>query len=607
MYVELKEVGWMTPQELLHELETLTHTGRVRYMIEIGRRVAAGEPDAPDLLNTLRRMEQGDFFRRFMALQSCHGSRDGTHALRALSDPSRKIRGLAIGLLPLLGSPEQVLTGLVGTTDKIRRILFFRLRKAGRENIIEAFQAGQPPVETVGTWVELRRQAILEPETTIAATLQHIQALNGPDYRVLGEAITVMSALYRHFPDQVLELAKALMKHFSIASLIILQKVLELRPNEVADLVLSTSDRANLNFKPVLQRLDNERLLRLYHEHNNVIPQSYTGGWLRWLTVEQRWAIYATGGRGWQQPGGEISIELLRWLPADLRIPEARRSLALAALANVPALRLPYAGLLPWSEARDFLNPYLSDPDPDLRVLAHKALAEATRYYRSHLDELLHIIRARKNEQDPIRLAMIAGLADIPPTTWQGQQLIELGGVIREALNAADLSYATAARVEGLVIKLLPFQPAWAAEWLATLVGERGQISAYNLEARLTEADVRRIAPLLLPVLQSWANREREGQLVQFAQSLRRRLSVFDDLVTLLLSLMETTRTSYVASTIMTLIARFRRDLVPNLIPELIKKDPSWATLAPVYNYLHRWRQDLLTPFPGSTNLHGSL
>src|SRR5260370_4733192 len=94
----------MTAAQLLSELETLPHTARIRRMVELGHS-AAHDPEFAAILTTL---EQGDFYERFLALHSCFGSHDGAHVLRALTDPSRIIRGTAISLTVLACDEEQL-------------------------------------------------------------------------------------------------------------------------------------------------------------------------------------------------------------------------------------------------------------------------------------------------------------------------------------------------------------------------------------------------------------------------------------------------------------------------------------------------------------------
>ena len=65
------------------------------------------------------------------------------------------------------------------------------------------------------------------------------------------------------------------------------------------------------------------------------------------------------------------------------------------------------------------------------------------------------------------------------------------------------------------------------------------------------------------------------------------------------------TKTQYIASGILQLIARQFRAELPVLIPALVREDPSWITQGTVLDFLHRHRQDLLTPFLGQRAYRG--
>jgi hypothetical protein len=91
-------------------------------------------------------------------------------------------------------------------------------------------------------------------------------------------------------------------------------------------------------------------------------------------------------------------------------------------------------------------------------------------------------------------------------------QLNNLSQIIEDALNAADLSHGTASSIEYLICAILPFHPGWSTEELEKLVKNRGQLHCYNLGDRLSDADIVRIAPILLPVLKAWEIRELPSQ-----------------------------------------------------------------------------------------------
>src|SRR5258708_17518585 len=120
----------MTRDELLDQLEALSHVERVRAMIALGRR---GDAEARELIAAL---EHGDFYEHFLALYSCFGSRDRPYVLRALADPSRLIRGLA-ARLAVGGLDDQHATPASAHLSPVmRKPLLSHLRRARRQTVV---------------------------------------------------------------------------------------------------------------------------------------------------------------------------------------------------------------------------------------------------------------------------------------------------------------------------------------------------------------------------------------------------------------------------------------------------------------------------------------
>ena len=80
----------VTPEQILGELERLNHQGRVRRMIELGRQAADTGPDSSSIIASIKALEAGDFFWRFMALQTCCGSRDAAMPYVQFRTPRKK-------------------------------------------------------------------------------------------------------------------------------------------------------------------------------------------------------------------------------------------------------------------------------------------------------------------------------------------------------------------------------------------------------------------------------------------------------------------------------------------------------------------------------------
>ncbi|MHB8624839.1 MAG: hypothetical protein ACYDBJ_00625 [Aggregatilineales bacterium] len=611
----------MDTNTFLQELETLTHDQRMRRMVEVGKQ-ARSDTSATEVAKAL---EHGGVYERRLALTSCFGSRDGEHVLRALADSSRTVRSLAITLVSLVCDDDQAQTALASLVPKSQKWLIRKLIDRKRKVPVDAHlsalaaqQAAQLPellgygsselvarhlpavFERVGR-AAVRRLACYHPRLILETLRHYAETITQRDQRLIQLAKVVIPFTAPRHPVLTLLFVKALARYV-LPTEFDLRELARHASNELVDFALNVADGVPIDLNLVARRLDMGQLIQWIERGYGY---SVNLRWFTRLIPAHRAEMYAILARVWQNQDGIISIWLVGALPRDLREQEARRHLALPILATRPKERLPYTAFLPWEQAHAELTPYIGDPDPELRIAALSALTNTVRYQRAALPELLIMIHARRNEQDPVRRAMLSGLAALPPGIWRTEHLDTLGQIIRQALDAADLSVMTAQYVEVLVVALLPRHTQWSATWLATLVEERGRVSLYNLENRLSYQDVRRIAPVLLPVFETWARHEREVHLVSAAQSFGRRLSAFEGLLNLLERYMRETPHYHTALAILSLIAKHDSGRAISLIPALIQEDASWGTQAVVYLYLHHKRQDLLTPFLGQHAYRG--
>lgn len=605
----------MTPEQLLQECEKLTYVARWHLMVELGKLAVS---DA-SVRHTIAMLAQGDTYQRLLATQSCYGSRNATQALQALVDPSRSIRSLALRIVALICSDDELQSVLDTVPLDLKETLLRYLSKQRRQNVMDVYLetlaarqddalqrllsfgsrevamrhfgqiAGQ--LDIVG-WKRLaRRHSSLIVEhlrTRVAAT----EAL---DPRLILQMNAVLPSLIRYAPDQALDVVRTRGMYVPLERLK-LQALVCRRPHEMADVLLHADEQSrDLNFNPIARRLDTERLLTLFTQHQDVINK----GCFVKLRPEQRLAVYTVCERGWRDAESVLPYHIVAVLPTEQRLQEGRRHLALPALVTRPQQQLPYAAFLPWDEALTWLNTPLRSPDASLRSVALKALIAATRYQRTHLVDALQLVCNRRNEQDLVRREMLSALADLPHGIWQTEHLTDLAQIIQDALNATNLSRPTAQAMERLVVHLFPFHPEWSASRMAILYSKRGQINIYKLDNYLSAADIRRLAPLLLPILEAWQRRESEGLLIAMAIALGRRLRSFDELADLLEVTLNQTLVPSIASSILHLFWEHQRVRTYLLIPKLLQQDKSAITLQAVYTYLHLYRQDLLTHFLG--------
>lgn len=303
----------------------------------------------------------------------------------------------------------------------------------------------------------------------------------------------------------------------------------------------------------------------------------------------ERWS------RAAQAIDGTISPDVLAFLPHDLREREAHRHLsACPALSSKPDRRLIYARLLSFTEAKQVLAPFLGHPEGDERAKAQRILIATVQLDRGAVAETIASTKARKFEQDPVRRAMLEALAILPIARFRPEHLESAGGVVQDALDAADLSSITASAVERWVVRLFRVDGSWGARWLAKLLAVRGSISTYGLGDGLTKGEAERLAPALDELARAWATRERAGAVISLAQSLGIRLHVVTPLLDALERLARELPFASVAAASLGLLREHDRPRFARLVPELLREDRSCILLPSIAHHVSLSRQDLL-------------
>jgi hypothetical protein len=590
----------------------MTDPDRVRQVVEHGRRSVSD----PRLAAALAALGGGSFSERRLALMACHGSRDGAHVQRATADPSAWIRGLAIRSVPVLCDDDQAVAVLESLDPRRRLRVAARLARRRRRGVIDRFVARGTARRrelleilpfasgaTVSSHLDLfddgsdqdwKRLASHHPEMAVRRLLEQVRAAGTPDHRLVWLVGGVSQRLAKHGSSAALELLRALAASVPPSDLD-LQRLLPIHAPAVADIVLASRDDARLSFGPAVDRLDGHRLaalaFRLPGARRDITRR------FRHLSPETRDLVYRAVGVAWRTTDGSLDLEIVRWLPRPAREQEALRHLELPALVTQPARRLPYVSLLGWDRALGELASELGSPDPDLRILAVASLVSSVRHQRERAPDLIEFLRRRRHEQDPVRAAFLGSLAGLPPATWQPEHLPGLSGVVRDALDASDLSQPSAAALAELAARLFQRQPEWAAATLADLARERGYLDVHDLGSRISDRHLDHLVPRLLPVLQAWNGRSRELQVVQAARSLGRRLRASPELGELLERLLLTTRSSAAASGCLALLRRHQPERFAGAAVRLLRKDESAILLGAVADHVSQDRQDLLWPF----------
>lgn len=590
--------------DLLAALLPLSNHERVQRVVALGQR-AGGDPRAAQLLAALA---EGDAYQRRLALKACYRSRDGAMVLRLINDESRLVRGAARKLVALCCDDDQALRALqecfpVRQHLPILKGLSARGRTAPIDGfldwlsqqhadsaltdtlpfgsaacVLRHFAAAQRRPSPV-LWLRLLS---LQPERVADMLEQRTAALPAgghPDSELRWLLNLLLLGLAGALPERALAVCAALCSRGVPLPSEVLTALIQRIPGPAFDLYLQHQQRlGGASFERVVPRLGLPRILQAL-AHNPLLLGA-PDLWFKGLDAEEREAVL----RAWlailpQHPGygevlirhldptrhaaerertfqgwrearqdaeGVIGLAALQRLPQDLQRREARRHLeAVPALATRPAVRLRYCSLLPWAEAAAVLQLYIGHPEGEVRGGAVALLLTIAGQEPERVPEALRMVQARKNEQDPVRQAMLHALNSWPRPVWQAEHLPAVAQIVRDALDAADLSNTSAQAAELLVLRTFHLDGAAGARWLATLMKERGTIYNPRLGTFLTDEDVRCGGASLLAVARAWAAREREPQLIAFCQSLGARIGLVAGLCDLIIEVIERAPVGY--------------------------------------------------------------
>jgi cellulose synthase operon protein C len=581
-----------------------THRHRVQGAIARARRGAIDEPS--------------DVAGRRLAGAATFGDRDGARALQLIGDDSRRVRGVALVVAPLACDDDQATAALrVAWSIRGERPLLRRMARRGRTAAIDAFLDG---LAADGQLRDLIDDLPFGSEAAVRRHLAHALerpsrrfwdgvALGHPGVfgelvlarwgAAAGEADPVTRQLTdRHHgrlaervPEAAAALAELLLARGIEPAKPVWTELLRRRPRDTVELAIRfaarlpagvLAHRARQLAPELLARIAGEapellgdfgpRVRTMSPDRQRALADAWLaasqrfpvhgGHLLRYLpdTAErdaayQRWSLAA------RDTDGVIATPLIAALPIELAAREAARHVReVTVLAIDPARRLRgIARYLPWAELEPALRDQLGHPDGDLRAVA---LAELLANPGVYPDEpalaarALELVVARKFEQDPVRFAMLETLALWPRRVWRAEHLPAVARAIRDALDAADLSVATAAAAQRLITRLFGVDARWAATQLATAIKERGALYDPNLGAKLSDADLVAAAPQLCAIAKTWATQERAPWLIGFASGLGARLTLVTGLDQLLAHARDATPHEYIAQQLTEILAR---------------------------------------------------
>jgi hypothetical protein len=416
----------MDISNILQQCQPLTHSGRVKHMIELGRK-SRTDIATKDLISTL---SAGSLYEQLLSLETCYRSRDITIAFQALSSSSKHLKKRAINAIILLGTNDELLAALnsvpiylqIQTIRRVRHLRPSRKRPQVIERYLKKLETDDASLFkslfTLGsktlvekhlpnfidhfTLVDWSRLAKYHPDTA-QTKIREWTARVEPEDPLLTRVGNSLLTRWLSKPETV-SYAFELYKTKSVKQKIpqttkktLLGYLFARRPKQTVEMILGSEERipdilSALGYN--LSKLPLPEFVALIERYPEVAPS-----WNNHRTTSQQlFAVFKKSPKAWRDEDGGIDSKLLSKLPAEVRIPEARRNLKLRKFDAEPNDRLFYIALLPWDEAIELQKLFIQPSDASIRGNALRCQIEAAKYEEAHLGDALQLVLARKNE-----------------------------------------------------------------------------------------------------------------------------------------------------------------------------------------------------------------
>lgn len=318
----------------------------------------------------------------------------------------------------------------------------------------------------------------------------------------------------------------------------------------------------------------------------------------------RRGALFEAGIASLSTERIEWPTALLEVLPEGLRDREAARMLGLQRAGKEASWRRTLLGHRSIEEARPALEQEGRSATAADRGEAHAALVRATARSRRGMAQTLAWLQRIRNEQDPVRLAVLGALAQVPGNRFDDPQALD--AVVSPIFDARDTSYATRNAAATIAKRLMianataPRSPMFelGVSLLSRLAGQGGTLDLPVLHPNLPRGAEGPIVEALMPWLEADGARQRVLGITRLWVALGRRAWEVPSLQRLVERLIWEGRKDDASH----LAERWIEDprTRDERVRALIDRDRSALYLSGVFRHCHRRRQQrLLERFRG--------
>ncbi|MCJ1444162.1 MAG: hypothetical protein MMC23_004663 [Stictis urceolatum] len=598
----------MDVHNFLKEVEGLSHSERVVRMVHLGRD-AVDDQSARTLITQLWK---GNKYEEYLALYTCHGTRDVSFAMGTVKGQSKLLKSLAMRLIVLLGTNEQALEVAMElpTTLQMRFIKHLRKRKVERRR-----ETSQPSIvdQLIGKLEASNDPSIIQKQLLPMASESLFRRLL-PSYidqfdtgewqqfvkyypviayehilpwvdqakdatQLLGNTI---DRLLRRLAaeDSTVDMAVAMfgkMLPIMIPSALTTERLMRWRPTQVVQHILDRQIHVSCRLDKFYKKLPISQLVQLFQMTTNTVYRPL----LRQMSPEQREVICCEHRGLWQMQNGAIKYEKLYYFPRHLQLEEARRSMDIAKdlVNDEEMVRL--ASLLPWDEAMVLQEKPLQSNVATVRqqVLQHQI--RSVKYQKERLGDALTLVMRHKEEPDVVREGIYKSLRWVRPSSWKEEHLGDLATIISDAIKSMETSDITVQRLADVVADVGMYHPIWAASKIKFLMEERERFPSgpYPIAGHTpTKTAMEHLVKAVHPVIQSWHEKERYECIRNFAETLDYSKRYYPQLMDALQSALDKEKDWNSVSCMVSLLLRENPKRTRDFIVPKIAKDPTWMT-----------------------------
>jgi hypothetical protein len=628
----------MDKTKLLKELDSLGYSDRIKKIAFLGLQ----HHETARYSELLSSLLEGGTYESHLALIGASVTRDEKIILSALNHPMASIRKRATGLLVHVASDEEIERKISNLSHECRRLLLPYISKIERQSLAErllpivysrwgAYEASillpACSKETVNksilkigyairNWSKLARRHLDCVADYFKTTLEN--APSREQMHVWWRFSSAMETLCRLKPELILDCAINIGPMDTIHPVIKkhLGTLVQKSSDEVYTLLTRNESRNELLTYGVPKTLLNKR--------NNFSKEQWIGlaklladspihvaNLLDHTAPSKREEIFEAVFPENERQNHIFPECLLYTLPHTLRTKEATRILGLREVYDNRAKAICIRACLIITEARETLQKASQASDADDRAMALVQLVKSTALSRQGVEETLLYLSRIKNEQDPVRCAVLTELSNCPASIFTNENAKQLTLLIDSAIEARDTSYGTRFATQQLAFRIMRHYASeteseifkFALRTIKKLARQTGQITLPSLEENVPRGLEKKIIESLYPLVVEENKKENYDFVISLVNSLGKRGYSIKNLQPLLKEAIKAKSDSTARqATRLWLAPHKTRDA---RVKELLAIDKSFIALHEVFMHLQRKRQEWLDPFISGKAIKG--